>query len=116
MNSTSVLGFGLAVLALAVAGETTAEIFKCTNATGRVSYQDEPCPRGVKQGTVEAPPPPPPAQPPLRTPRPPTPPPAQPAPRATSSLAHGPSTTERKSIVARAAPVTRDRTRRRSGT
>lgn len=41
----------LPLLALAVSA--AAEIFKCTDASGNVTYQNEPCPKNMKAGRVE---------------------------------------------------------------
>jgi hypothetical protein len=37
----------------ATAAETAPQIFKCTDASGAVTYQNEPCPKSAKAGRVE---------------------------------------------------------------
>ncbi|HUH92861.1 MAG TPA: DUF4124 domain-containing protein [Casimicrobiaceae bacterium] len=37
----------------ASAAETTPQIFKCTDASGNVTYQNEPCPKSAKAGRIE---------------------------------------------------------------
>lgn len=45
------------MLSLAVALPATAQVFKCTDASGKVSYSQSPCPRNAKSATVAPPPP-----------------------------------------------------------
>ncbi len=47
------LGPVLALPALAAAAETTPQIFKCTDGSGNVTYQNEPCPKNAKAGRIE---------------------------------------------------------------
>jgi len=37
----------------AIAAETAPQIFKCTDASGNVTYQNEPCPKNAKAGRIE---------------------------------------------------------------
>ncbi|MGE5143620.1 MAG: DUF4124 domain-containing protein, partial [Acidobacteriota bacterium] len=37
----------------AIAAETTPQIFKCTDASGNVTYQNEACPKNAKAGRID---------------------------------------------------------------
>ena len=47
------LGWGLAALPASGASPDAGPIFKCTDGSGRVTYQNEPCPKDVKAGRVD---------------------------------------------------------------
>ncbi|TMH67130.1 MAG: DUF4124 domain-containing protein [Betaproteobacteria bacterium] len=44
---------GLATFAALVAAPAAAQILKCTDGSGNVTYQNEPCPRNEKSGRVD---------------------------------------------------------------
>jgi len=44
---------GFAALAALVAAPAAAQILKCTDGSGNVTYQNEPCPKNVKAGHVD---------------------------------------------------------------
>ena len=58
----------LAALACLVSFGAQAQITKCIDASGRVSYSDDGCANGVQIGVIEADPPPPVAQQPVARP------------------------------------------------
>ena len=51
MLSPSLLASSL-LLSLAFTSPATAQVFKCTDSTGKVSYSQSPCPRNTKSATV----------------------------------------------------------------
>src|SRR5260370_33511970 len=43
----------IVVMPVLAAAPATEQIFKCTDGSGSVTYQNEPCPKNVKAGRVE---------------------------------------------------------------